>query len=127
MVYLIINFTVTKVCQANNTSGSEAFKKCPPYSILDWNSVLGWLLPFGLIIGAVIFMYGLYFLNNWKLNQAGYGDVVKVIEGYEIVVETEEDVFGREGHFGSVNDPGNLTHAIGNRPKQTGGGRAGSV
>lgn len=100
----------------------------PPYAILDWNSTLGWILPFGLIVGAVAFMYLFYFFNNFKLSKTGYGDVVKVLQGYELVVETDEDVFGREGHFGSVNDPGNLTHAINNPVrKQAGGARAGSV
>lgn len=92
---------------------------------MDWHSPLGICLPLFLVIISVLIIYLYYFINNCKLNSTGYGDIVKAVQGYEIIAETNEDVFGREEHFGSVNDPGNLTFAM--NKKKHGLGRAASV
>ena len=102
-VYLVINYLCTK------SSG------VPVYPPMDWQTPFGIALPFLLALGALVIFYVFYFLTILKLYLSGYIDMVRVVQGYQIVAETNEDVFGQNAHF-AASEPDNKNYALMEKP-----------
>lgn len=105
LVYLVINYACTKV------------EGTPVYPPMDWETPFGIALPFLLIVGALVIFYIFYFITILKLYVSGYIDIVKVVQGYQIVAETDEDVFGHNTHFAAA-EPNNKNYALLQNPSQ---------
>ena len=69
ILYLITNFTITK------------YLGQPVYQILDWNSTLGYIMPFAFIAYVVIVFLIVEWINSKKLIRNNLEHIVNITKG----------------------------------------------